>query len=150
MRRVCLVATCAAALCGSIAYDAAAQSQRVAHISRRVRKVLLADARSEAVSLGDPYPRDIQAVRTTHVEAGRLRGVSSTALSPDSLVYLVAMRGRFNCLSCSAPHGGHVRPGSVVTLELTARTMRRDSVELSKRYPDLGSVGVPVRLEVGR
>jgi hypothetical protein len=60
-------------------------------------------------------------------------------------VYLVAMRGHFSCSGCPGPLGAGAPTGTVMTLELPV-TSGGHGLGISGRYPDLGLLGVPVRL----
>ena len=133
--------------------QAAAASQRAsAHapgISARMRGALLAAARSVAVRHGDAHPRDIEAVLSTHRRAEHIRcgNCEFFAVPAGAPVYVVAMRGHFNCNSCSHPRGGGIAPASVITLEfLDPKDLGNVVFAYGGPYPRLKLIGKPVRL----
>ncbi|HEX4484198.1 MAG TPA: hypothetical protein VH081_10465 [Solirubrobacteraceae bacterium] len=126
-----------------------------ATIGPSVRAALLSDAISTARIDGDAHPYDIQAVATTQARAIRLEpGTTAPTCeaSPacaDGLVYVVAMRGRFTCGTCSHPPGATVGPGTVIRLVYDASSMFQTTFALSDEYPRLSAAGTPVLLARG-
>ena len=119
-----------------------------APIPQHVRATLLKDAKRQAAADGDTHPYDIEAVSTTLKSAERVTcNCKSSTTSATAPVYLVAMRGRFSCNTCSRPRGATIPPSGVITLVFIAKTMFRAEFGLSDRYPRLGLVGSPIRLD---
>jgi hypothetical protein len=113
------------------------------------RAALLKSAISSATRHGDSEPYDIEAVRTTHREAEHIldTGGELYVVPPGAPVYVVAMRGHFNCHSCSHPHGATIGPAGVITLQfLSLRDLRNVVFGYGARYPRLKAGGIPVRL----
>jgi len=125
-----------------------------ASIPAGARAALLKEARTVAAREGDSHPYDIQAVRTTRVQALRLeRDVTvpdceATPSCANGPVYVLAMRGRFSCNTCHPPPRDRIGPGSVITLEIEAKEPlpRWDRFGFGNRYPNLKALGHPVRL----
>jgi hypothetical protein len=117
-----------------------------AGIPPRIRRMLLTDARRTAALQGDPAPFDIEAVRSTHAKAERLEHGRFEPPGPGAAVYVVAMRGRFLCSTCTYPSGAKAPRGSVITLETLAATMRGIGFLLGRRYPALRTIGTPIRI----
>jgi hypothetical protein len=118
-------------------------------ISPSARAALLAAATIVAARHGDSHPYDVEAVRTTHRTAERILcgDCESKLVPPGAPVYAVAMRGRFNCNSCSHPPHAHFAPASVITLQfLDPNDLRNASFGYGGPYPDLDAAGTPVRL----
>ena len=126
-----------------------------ASIPSGVRAALLKEARAVAAAEGDRHPYEIRAVRTTRLKA--LRRLQPGASEPsceatpscaDAPLYVIAMRGRFSCNTCSSPPGRRIGPGSVITLEIEAKEPppRYSGFSFGNRYPDLRALGVSVRL----
>jgi hypothetical protein len=111
-----------------------------------VRAKLLAEALTTAKRNGDEHPTDIEAVRTTHARAQRLLNEDVSPPSPDTPVYLLAMRGRFVCDSCSVPRGAKAPSGTVIVLELPV-SGGGFGFSIGHRYPELERAGVPMRLD---
>ena len=68
-------------------------------------------------------------------------------MPPSAPVYVLAMRGHFNCNSCSHPHGRGFAPAAVITLQFLSLTNLQDVVfGYGSPYPHLTAVGKPFRL----
>ena len=123
---------------------------RDSRIPETARASLLALAQSSARRNGESAPRDIQVVQTTAREASRIAGEGNEFLGPGAglPVYLIAMRGRFICGTCSHPRGARAPHGSVMTLQLPAKAGEHlgTGFGLGNRYPNLAAAGTPVRL----
>jgi hypothetical protein len=118
-------------------------------IPATVRTALLKTAIAIATSHGDTHPHDIKAVRTSHREAERIldTGGELYVVPPNATVYVVAMRGHFNCNSCSHPPGASVGRASVITLQfLNPADLRNGVFKYGGPYPHLEAGGTPVRL----
>lgn len=118
-------------------------------ISAATRASLLAFAQSSARRNGDSGPYDIQVVQTTATVAARIHREPNDVPSsgPGPAIYLIAMRGRFNCATCKPPRGAAPPHGSVIVLELPVATPDTDTgFSLGNRYPALAAAGTPVRL----
>ena len=131
-----------------LASPAAANAPTANPIPPRVRGELLTAARTEAAKrFGENRPSDIEAVRTTLGRARTDEGESpSSSEYLHAPVYLVAMRGNFNCGVCSRPKGARAIRGSVLTLMFDARTLRLNERGLGRRYPRMKLAGQPIRL----
>jgi hypothetical protein len=121
-------------------------------IAPNVRATLLTDAITTAQRNGDPHPYDIEAASTTQLRAIRLGGATapmceSSPACADSPVYVLAMRGRFTCGTCSIPPGASAPRGAVITLVYNASTMFSSTFSLTATYPHLAATGTPVRLD---
>lgn len=124
-----------------------ADASTQAPIPQKVRATLLKDAKREAADNGDTHPYDIEAVNTTLKAADRVTcGCKSSASSISTPVYLVAMRGRFSCNTCSPPRGARIPPSEVITLVFIVKTMSRAAFSLGNSYPHLSLVGFPIQL----
>lgn len=141
-----LAVVAAVALGGVVAVSLAEGSRQEGGLSPAVRGALLADAKRVAAVDGDGHPYNIEAVRTTHRRAEKVWGDESSSPPPNTVVYVIAMRGHFHCSACSHPEGATIPPGSVITLEIVAKTMSQSAFGLGRRYPNLRTVGIPVRL----
>jgi hypothetical protein len=130
-----------------------------ASIPSNTRAALLEQARTVAAAEGDRDPYDIWAVKATRLTA--LRHLDPGATEPsceatpscmDVPLYVLAMRGRFSCNTCSSPPGRSIGPGSVITLEFEATEPlpRYSAFSFGKRYPDLKALGVPTRVGPAR
>jgi hypothetical protein len=130
-----------------------------ASIPSRARAALLEEARAVAADEGDSHPYEIRAVRTTRLKA--LRRLDPDATEPsceaspscaNAPLYVLAMRGRFSCNTCSPPRGVRIGSGSVITLEIEATEPlpRHSGFSFGNRYPDLRALGAPVRLGTPR
>jgi len=141
---------------GVLALGAQASSTHPAEIPGSVKRVLLKRAKSLAAEYGsDSRPYDIQAVRTTEAKIRSLKslGSSDPQLSANEPVYIVALRGHFNCsdgpYGCMGPYVRHPKPpttysvGIIVIAVTTMEELERGTRDI---YPDLRRVGVPVRL----
>lgn len=118
-------------------------------IPASARAALRSAAIGIAIRHGDSHPYDIEALRTTHRKAERLLcGDCEFLLVPASApVYVVAMRGHFNCNACSHPRGRGFTPARVITLQfLDPRDLRNVAFGYGGPYPRLKTVGTPVRL----
>jgi hypothetical protein len=117
-------------------------------ISAGERAVLLADAREQAGAMGDSHPHDIEAVRTTLSRAAQAEGEGGSwpASSGGLRVYLVAMRGRFACSSCSRPPRVGVPRGTILVLTIPISSAAPSGRALLHRYPRMRRAGMPVRL----
>lgn len=112
---------------------------------------LLADAEGEAARNGEPHPTQIEAVETTIGAAESLKGGTSGGMLGAEQVYFIAMRGDFQCDTCSHPAPLPGQPetrgptGSVMTLDepVTSGAFGRG---FDDSYPNLGLLGVPVQL----
>lgn len=119
-----------------------------ATIPSGTRSALLSVAVAIAARHGDGHPYDIEAVRTTRRTAARVLSTGETRIpDPNATVYIVAMRGHFNCNSCSHPRGTTFEPNRVITLRFV------DPADLSsvvfgygRPYPNLAAAGTPVHL----
>jgi hypothetical protein len=145
-----------AVACGALGSSAPARASERHGEHRRgipasVRAALLARAQGLARRDGERDPYDIQVVKTTAAEASRIAGEGDRVIysGPGPAVYLIAMRGRFTCDACSAPHGAKLPRGSVITLELpvTAGENFGSGFGVGDRYPDLAAAGTPIRLQ---
>lgn len=106
---------------------------------------LLATAEADAAHNGEPHPTQIEAVKTTLGGAWSLTGGTAGVFASEQ-IYFVAMRGRFSCDSCSVPPGARGVPGgNLMTLVLPVTT-GGFGIGFPVAYPDLGLLGVPVRL----
>jgi hypothetical protein len=124
-------------------------SPRSPAIPATARAALLKAALRIATSHGDGHPYDIEAVRTTHQEAERiLCGQCESALAPpNAAVYIVALRGHFNCNSCSHPRRVTFKPAGVITLQfVNPRDLQAVVFGYGNVYPHLQAGGTPVRL----
>jgi len=117
-------------------------------IPANARAALLAAAIASATRQGDRRPHDIEAVRTSHRKAERiLCGECESKLLPQSApVYVIAMRGHFNCDICAPPPGHTIGPASVITLEFAVANMQSLESSYGGSYPNLKAVGTPVLL----
>ncbi len=126
-----------------------AGNSRQSGIPASARAALLRAATAIAARHGDSHPHGIQAVRTTHRKAERILcgDCESRLAAPDATVYVVAMRGRFNCNTCSPPRGRSRGPDTVITLQFVdPGDLRAFELEYGRRYPHLKALGTPVRL----
>ncbi len=115
-------------------------------VAPEAQPALLATAEADAADNGEPHPTQIEAVKTTVGAAGALNGGTFGGQLGAEQIYLIAMRGQFTCFSCSVRAGSDGSPGgAVMTLELpvTGGAFGRG---FPVSYPDLGLLGVPVRL----
>jgi hypothetical protein len=130
-----------------------------AGIPSNTTAALLEEARAVAAAEGDRHPYDIWAVRATRLTA--LRHLDPGATEPsceatpscmDVPLYVLAMRGRFSCNTCSSPPGERVPPGTEITLEFEATEPlpRYSAFSFGKRYPDLKALGIPTRVGPAR
>jgi hypothetical protein len=114
------------------------------------RAALPRAATAIATSHGDSHPYDVEAVRTSHRKAERILGTGGElyVVPPNANVYVVAMRGHFNCNSCSHPAHIHgFAPAAVITLQfLSLREPRNVVFGYGGPYPHLSAGGTPVRL----
>jgi len=114
------------------------------------RALLRGQALRVAAAEGERHPYDIQAVRTTAGEADRITcgpRCHTNASASRTPVYLLAMRGRFSCNTCSPPHGERIGPGTVITLEIPIRaSLRYTGFRFGDTYPNLRAAGTPARL----
>ncbi len=144
-----LAVACGLAAIGLLPAGAGAGT-RAARIPPSVRAQLRGQALRAAAEDGDRHPYDIQAVRTTAGEAERItcgRGCSSNVPPPGTPIYLIALRGRFWCNTCSHPPGAGVGRGSVITLEIPlAASLSVSAFGFGGPYPNLRAAGIPVRL----
>jgi hypothetical protein len=107
---------------------------------------LLATAEADATQDGDPSPTQIEAVKTTLGGAWSLNGETTGGALGGEPIYLVAMRGRFTCGGCSHPASSTgVIGGTVMTLDLPVTT-GGFGLGFPVSYPNLGLLGLPVRL----
>jgi hypothetical protein len=130
--------------------SATATTPRPAGIPQTIRTALLERALHSAAIHGDAHPYDIEAVRTTHKKAGSLYGGPSSKPTANTPVYVVAMRGHFNCF-CAPPPNDHIPSpkGLVITFEIIANTPELETAirwSIGDHYPRLQSVGTPVHL----
>jgi hypothetical protein len=112
------------------------------------RAALLGAATAIATRHGDSHPYDVEAVRTTHRKAERVLGTGGElyVVPPNAIVYVVAMRGHFNC-NCSHPRGARIEPATVITLQfLNPGDLRNVVFGYGVAYPRLKAGGTPVRL----
>ncbi len=139
-------------LIGWVAAGSASATRGKSHsppIPGSARAALLKAATAIARVHGDSHPRDIEAVRTTHREAERIldSGGELYVVPPTAPVYVVAMRGHFNCNACSHPAGRSLKPDTVITLQfLDPRDLRNVVFGYDVPYPNLKAAGTPVRL----
>jgi hypothetical protein len=140
------------ALIGFVAAGTSSASRgkpRSSGISMSARAALRGAAIAIANRHGDSHPSDIEAVRTTHRKAERIldTGGELYVVPPGAPVYVVAMRGQFNCNSCSHPHGATIAPARVITLQfLSLRDLQNVVFGYGRPYPHLKAAGIPVRL----
>lgn len=117
-----------------------------AGISRKVRTALLNDALRSARNAGDPHPYDIEAVKTTYLEAESLFGPDRSYDIPNwAPVYALAERGKFTAYLSSPPAGAPFPTGGVESAILTP-SLRVTDDYLNNHYPQLRAAGKPVRL----
>lgn len=115
-------------------------------ISSAVRAALLKDALRDARDAGDQHPFDIQAIKTTYLEAESLFGPDRSYDMPASApVYAFAERGEFTAYLAPAPPGAPAPTGTVQGAILT-KALRVTDGYLNNRYPRLRSAGRPVQL----
>ena len=124
-------------------------------ISMKVRAALLKKALSQAAALNDGErgrePSEIQAVRTSEAQAGLLEKEVRTGNaiqnvgSSGASVYVVAMRGAF-VFHCHGL-GPDLCPVHVLVLTVSLSTKKLIAESRGRVYPNLASVGTPVRLE---
>ena len=116
-------------------------------ISHKVRTTLLKDALRSARNAGDPHPYDIEAVKTTYLEAESLFGPDrSYDIQNWAPVYVFAERGKFTAYLSSPPAGAAFPTGTVEGAILTP-SLRVTDGYLSNHYPQLRAAGKPVRLQ---
>jgi len=129
-------------------------------ISAAERATLLKEARSLAASYGGSTPYDIEAVLTTTVKAQRLLSPGASMPACESSrscatwpIYVVAMRGHFDCHSCSMPPGGKVGTSKFLTYVIPAKKppprIWSFASGQSAAYPNLKTIGSPVTLYRG-
>ena len=115
------------------------------------RAALLKAATRIAEDHGDGRPHDVRAVRTTHYEAERILcgDCELKVVAPSAPVYVVAMRGHFNCNICKGgPPGTHFSPATVITLQfVNPRNLDDVAFGYGGPYPDLKAAGTPVLLK---
>jgi hypothetical protein len=149
----------AAAICLAamlFAGSAWADAPGPAQISPSVRTALLEQALKTARMNGERHPYDIEAVQTTrgraiHLEPGTSApNCEQSSACVDGVVYVVAMRGHFNCGGCPGPVGARAPQGTVITLEIEAPSMLDSSFALNSHYPNLGTLGAVVTLRGAR
>jgi hypothetical protein len=146
------VLTLVVVLTGGLAAGSSSASPGKHHspgIPASARAALRSAAIGIATRHGDSHPYDIEAVRTTHRKAERLLcGDCEFLLVPPSApVYVVAMRGHFNCNLCSHPRGRHFSPAGVITLQfLNPSDLRNVAFGYGGPYPHLRTAGTRVRL----
>ena len=137
---------------GFVAAESASATRGKSHSPRipvSTRAALLKAAIAIATVHGDKHPHDIEAVRTTHREAERIldSGGELYVVPPSAPVYVVAMRGNFNCNRCSHPAGRSFKPAKVITLQfLNPSDLRNVVFGYGAPYPNLKAGGTPVRL----
>jgi hypothetical protein len=140
---------------GSVAAGYSSASPHSPGISATARAALLRAATALATMHGDRHPYDIEAVRTTHRKAERMLcgNCELYVVPPGAPVYVVAMRGHFNCSRCSGPPHIHRRfdkrfaPATVITLQfLDPEDLRNFVFGYNVPYPHLKAAGTPVRL----
>ncbi len=127
-----------------------------ANIPSNTRTALLEQARTVAAAEGDRHPYDIWAVSTTRMTALRHLDPGATEPSCEATpsctnepMYVLAMRGRFSCNTCSPPAGARIPPGTVITLGFQAEEPLPhyySAFSFTSHYPDLKALGVPTRL----
>jgi len=139
-------------LIGLVAAGSASATRGKSHspgIPASARAALLEAATAIATSHGDSHPHDIEAVRTTHREAEHIldSGGELYVVPPSAPVYIVAMRGHFNCNRCSRPPRVSFRPAGVITLQfLNPKDLQDVVFGYGSPYPNLKAAGTPVRL----
>ena len=146
--RAVLLATAALATVGPV--GALGAGSRSPGIPAGARAALLAAATKVAARHGDGHPHDVRAVRTTHREAEHILcgDCELTAVAPTASVYVLAMRGDFNCNTCKGPPGTRFRPATVITLQFVNPGDLNDVVfGYGEPYPDLRAAGTPVLLK---
>jgi hypothetical protein len=115
-------------------------------ISKHARTGLLKLMLRTASGAGDAHPYDIEAVKTTYLEAELLMGPDR---SPDvpayAPVYLVAERGNFTAYNAPRPPGAPPPRGTVNAAIFTASLRVTDGF-LGNRYPRMRDAGRVVRL----
>ena len=129
----------------------------------RVRAELLKDAKQEARALSDRQPSDIQAVLTTEAAVAKDGAIAhETGERGEASIYLVAMLGNFR-KTCKkkdavARHvleglgSVHALDGCGTSYPVMEFAVLASDDEVEGRnsvdsYPDLKSLGEPVRLE---
>ncbi len=117
-------------------------------IPAKARAALLATAIARATRQGDNHPYDIETVRTSHRKAERVLcgECESNSVPPGAPVYIIAMRGHFNCDVCSPPHGYTIGPATVIALQFAVANMQSLESNYGGPYPDLQAAGAPVVL----
>jgi hypothetical protein len=118
-------------------------------IPASARAALLRAATAVATSNGDSHPYDIEALRTSHRKAERIldTGGELYVVPPTAAVYVVAMRGHFNCNRCSGPPGVRFGAAGVITLQfLDLRDLQNFVFGFGGPYPHLKAGGATVRL----
>ena len=118
-------------------------------IPSSARAALLGAATVIATHHGDSHPYDVEAVRTTHRTAERILGSGGElyVVPPNATVYVVAMRGHFNCNTCKHPRGAGFGPATVITMQfLNLGDLRNVVFGYGGPYPRLKAAGTPVRL----
>ena len=124
------------------------------------RATLLGGARNLAALFGDSRPYDVEAVLTTTAKAERRLHPGSTLPACESSrscatwpIYVVAMRGHFDCHGCSMPPGGKVRTSKFLMYITPAKKpppmIWSFASGQSADYPDLKTMGSPVALYQG-
>jgi hypothetical protein len=144
---VLLAAVVAIGLAGSA--SASRGKSHPAGIPASARAALLGAATVIATRHGDSHPYGVEAVRTTHREAERILGTGGElyVVPPNATVYVVAMRGHFNCNSCRHPRGVSFGRATVITLQfLSPGDLRNVVFGYGSPYPHLKAAGIPVRL----
>ncbi len=136
-------------LVGAGSSSASRGNSHSSHIPASARAGLLAAAIATATEHGDSHPRDIEAVRTTHRQAERILdpGGELRVVPASAPVYVLAMRGHFNCNSCTHPHGVTFGSAGVITLQfLNLSDLHNVVFGWGVPYPNLKAAGTPVRL----
>lgn len=156
MRALVTAALVALLACGLVATSGAQSARAGTGIPATVRAKLLALAERDAKVEGDAHPFDIEAVATTRGKALSLQhGDTEPACEESSACmntpfYVVAMRGRFVCNSCSPPLHARTPKGTVITLEVEVPNMWAGGFGMSDSYPKLQKIGTVVHLRPRR
>jgi hypothetical protein len=114
------------------------------HLSRtRLLAIALAAARAD----GDAHPRLVQCAE--NIESRDALVDSGDLVNEWSWAYAIAMRGRFVAAGASRPPGAAAPQGTVITLEIDARTGQSLGFGIGSHYPRLARLGAVDTLEAG-
>jgi hypothetical protein len=112
---------------------------------------LTAIAERAARGNGDPHPVWVTAVLTTHAKALTSATPGDFIPGADGVpVYLVTIRGRFVCNTCTGPPGSKAPTGTYISLVVDAKTFAGLDFGLSPKPPPVAPASLgPVTYLIG-